>query len=162
MSSPARTFRRPEHEDTTDSGIRPRSGDPRDVRFYEIPHFEDERGALTVAELDGELPFPVKRLYVVHNAPAGSVRGNHAHRTLRQLLIGLHGSCRVLADDGEHRKEYLLDTPRNGLYLPPMIWSVQYNFSADAVLLVLASAPYTPVEYIHDYAEFQALARRSS
>jgi len=185
MSSPARTFRHPDDEEVAlhfrysarhetisrsrdaakdEDNMAParaldRSG-PRGVVLHAVPHFEDERGALTVAEIDGALPFPVSRLYLVHGAPAGGVRGKHAHRTLHQMLIGLHGSCRVLTDDGERRQEYLLDTPRYGLYLPPMIWSVQYEFSQDAVLLVLASAPYNPVDYIHEYSEFVELARR--
>src|SRR5215813_9701342 len=153
MSSPARTFRQPDDEDTTvrlresarqDALTRSRDsardehtmtpavcreGDgPRGVFLHAVPHFEDARGELTVAELDGRLPFPVGRLYLVHGVPAGGIRGKHAHRTLHQLLIGLHGSCRVLADDGERRQEYLLNSPGHGLYLPPMIWSVQYEF----------------------------------
>jgi hypothetical protein len=184
MSSPARTFRQPDTEDalirtqesarhdaltrsrdaardehTMTVAISRDSGAPRGVRLHAVPHFEDPRGALTVAELDGQLPFPVARVYLVHGVPVGSIRGKHAHRTLQQMLIGLHGSCHVLADDGEHREEYLLDSPHHGLYLPPMIWSVQYEFSPEAVLLVLASAPYNPAEYIHDYSEFQELTR---
>ena len=38
-----------------------------------------------------------------------------------------------------------------------MIWGTQYRYSADAVLLVLASHPYDAADYIRDYAEFQAL-----
>jgi len=134
---------------------------PRGVVFYDLPHFEDERGELTVAELNSSLPFPVVRLYMVHDVPTGGVRGNHAHRRLHQLLIGLRGSCTVLADDGQHRREFRLDTPAHGLYIPPMIWSSQYEFSADAVLLVLASTPYDPDDYIHGYGEFLELVGRS-
>ncbi len=132
---------------------------PRGVAFHALPHFEDERGELTVAELNSSLPFPVVRLYMVHDVPAGGVRGNHAHRSLHQMLIGLRGSCTVLADDGEHRREFRLDTPAHGLYVPPMIWSSQYQFTPDAVLLVLASAPYDANDYIRGYAEFLELVR---
>ena len=161
MSSPARTFRQParDEDNMAPASVRDMAG-PRGVLLHAVPHFVDARGSLTVAELDGRLPFPVRRLYLVHGVPAGGVRGKHAHRTLEQLLIGLHGSCRVLADDGDCRQEYLLDAPSRGLYIPPMIWSVQFEFSQDAVLLVLASGPYNPTDYIHDYAEFQELARR--
>ena len=38
-----------------------------------------------------------------------------------------------------------------------MIWSTQYKFTRDAVLLVLASDYYDPDEYIRDYHEFLAL-----
>jgi UDP-2-acetamido-3-amino-2,3-dideoxy-glucuronate N-acetyltransferase len=37
-----------------------------------------------------------------------------------------------------------------------MIWAVQYKYSPDAVLVVLASDPYDPGDYIRDYEEFLA------
>jgi len=38
-----------------------------------------------------------------------------------------------------------------------MTWGTQYRYSADAVLLVLASHPYDASDYIRDYAEFLEL-----
>jgi UDP-2-acetamido-3-amino-2,3-dideoxy-glucuronate N-acetyltransferase len=40
-----------------------------------------------------------------------------------------------------------------------MVWSVQYRYSEDGVLLALTSDHYDPAEYIRDYAEFLALVR---
>jgi hypothetical protein len=59
-------------------------------------------------------------------------------------------------DDGEHREEIVLNDPSIGLYRPPMIWGVQYKFSPDAVLLVLASEGYDAEDYIRDYDSFLA------
>jgi hypothetical protein len=41
-----------------------------------------------------------------------------------------------------------------GVYLPPGVWSVQYKYSSDAILLVFASHFYDPADYIRDYSEF--------
>jgi len=41
-----------------------------------------------------------------------------------------------------------------------MIWATQYQYSTDALLLVLASAPYDPDDYIRDYLVFKAAVRR--
>jgi WxcM-like, C-terminal. len=35
-----------------------------------------------------------------------------------------------------------------------MVWKEMYDFSEDAVLLVLASEPYDAAEYIKDYQEY--------
>jgi hypothetical protein len=40
-----------------------------------------------------------------------------------------------------------------------MVWSVQYRFSADAKVLVLASGPYDASEYVRDYDEFLRLVK---
>jgi hypothetical protein len=60
----------------------------------------------------------------------------------------------VVADDGEHRAEYVLDRPWLGLHLPPWTWGIQYKYSPDAVLMVYASHPYDPDDYIRDYDTF--------
>lgn len=40
-----------------------------------------------------------------------------------------------------------------------MIWAVQYEYSQDAVLLVLASDSYNAGDYIRDYDEYLALSK---
>ena len=57
-------------------------------------------------------------------------------------------------DDGNHRQEFHLDSPELALYIPPMVWAVQYRYTPSATLLVLASDPYDPKEYIRDYDQF--------
>jgi dTDP-4-dehydrorhamnose 3,5-epimerase-like enzyme len=128
------------------------------VVLQALPRFADSRGALTVAEVEEHIPFPVQRVFLVFDVGSG-VRGEHAHRTLEQFLICVHGSCAVTVDDGDRREEYLLDSPARGLYVPPMIWSVQHSHSRNAVLLVVASAHYDPGDYIRDYEEFRKLVR---
>ena len=71
----------------------------------------------------------------------------------------VHGRCNVVVDDGKHRREFILDSPSIGVYVPPMVWAVQYQYSPDAVLLVLASDYYDPQDYVRDYATFLALRR---
>jgi hypothetical protein len=66
----------------------------------------------------------------------------------------------VVVDDGENTEEVRLDRPDLGLYLPPLIWAIQYKYSSDALLLVLASDAYDPDDYIRDYDEFLSTIRR--
>ena len=58
-----------------------------------------------------------------------------------------------------HYGRYGLDRPNIGLFVPAMIWCIQYKYSADAVLLVFATESYNPDDYIRDYDEFLALGR---
>jgi dTDP-4-dehydrorhamnose 3,5-epimerase-like enzyme len=139
----------------SDSGIiEPRV---RGVALYSLPRFADARGVLTVADVGAQIPFAIERAFLVYDVPSPEVRGEHAHRTLHQFLVCVHGSCLVLVDDGNERQEFRLDVPTLGLYIPPMVWSIQYRHSRDAMMLVLASAPYDPADYIRDYETFQEL-----
>jgi acetyltransferase-like isoleucine patch superfamily enzyme len=132
------------------------------VTVHRLPLIPDIRGSLTVGEFEQHIPFAPKRYFMVFDVPSRETRGEHAHRVCHQLLICVRGSCAVLADDGVNRAEVLLDSPDKGIYLPPMIWGVQYKYSEDAVLLVFASHRYDGTDYIRTYAEFLEEVKRHS
>jgi len=129
----------------------------RGVTLHRLPHAEDLRGQISFCEAERDIPFPVRRHFVIYGVPGENIRGEHAHRRLHQFLICVAGSVRAVADDGATREEFLLDDPTVGLHLPPMIWGVQYKYSPSAVLLVLASDYYDPTDYIRNYDEFVQL-----
>ncbi len=129
----------------------------RGVSIISLPTFQDMRGTLSVGEVGPQLPFQPQRWFVVYDVPSKDVRGEHAHRSLHQFLVCVHGSCTLMVDDGQNRAEIALDRPDVGVHIPPMVWAAQYKYSTDAVLLVLASAPYDAADYIRDYDEFLAL-----
>ena len=131
----------------------------RGVKLEELPLVIDLRGNLSFGEAQRHVPFEIKRYFLVFGVPGEHIRGEHAHREQHQFLICVHGSCRCVADDGEHRAQYTLDRPNRGLYVPPMRWCAQYMYSSDAVLLVLSSGAYDPADYIRDYDEFRRLVR---
>jgi acetyltransferase-like isoleucine patch superfamily enzyme/dTDP-4-dehydrorhamnose 3,5-epimerase-like enzyme len=129
-----------------------------DVSGVEICPFNfasDMRGDLIAAEYKNQIPFEIKRFFSVFNVPNQKVRGQHAHKECHQLLVALKGSLNVIADDGSKRCEITLNTPNHGLWLKPGVWGIQYKYSEDAVLLVLASHEYDADDYIRDYNEFK-------
>jgi UDP-2-acetamido-3-amino-2,3-dideoxy-glucuronate N-acetyltransferase len=115
----------------------------------------DMRGSLTVGEFEREIPFIPKRYFVVFDVPTREVRGEHAHRTCNQFFVCLKGTVGILLDDGNSRRELMLDGPGKGVSMPAMIWGTQYRYSGDAVLLVFASHFYDASDYIRTYDEFQ-------
>jgi len=127
--------------------------------LHRMPLVNDLRGMLSFGEVGQPVPFDVKRYFLVFDVATEQVRGEHAHRTLHQFLVCVHGRCAIVADDGAHRQEFLLDSPQLGIYIPPMTWAVQYKYSPDGVLMALASDIYDPGDYIRDYAEFLALRK---
>ena len=127
------------------------------VSLHRMNRASDIRGSLTVGEFERTVPFPVRRYFMVFDVPSVETRGEHAHRECHQFLICVRGSCAIVADDGKSRQEFLLDRPDLGIHLPPMVWGIQYKYTADAVLLVFASHYYDSADYIRDYSEFQRL-----
>jgi len=125
-----------------------------DSALYLMRRVNDTRGSLTVGEVPTEVPFSPARYFAVYGVPSIELRGEHAHKRCQQFLICLHGSCRVLLDDGERRCEVTLDRPDMGVFMPEMIWGTQYRYSPDAVLLVFASRPYEAEDYLRTYDDF--------
>ena len=119
----------------------------------------DLRGSLSAGEFQRHVPFVPRRYFMVFDVPGRDVRGEHAHKSCRQFLVCARGSVSVMVDDGSASEEISLDAPDLGLYLPPMVWAVQYRYSADALLLVFASDHYDADDYIRDYDEFLAMVR---
>jgi len=130
----------------------------RGVTLRELKCVQDMRGSLSVGEFGSDIPFEVKRYFLVYDVPSLEIRGEHAHRLCEQFLVAVRGSVHVVADDGRRREQFVLDRPGLGLYLPPMTWGIQYRYTSDAMLLVLASRPYEAADYVRDYEQFLALA----
>lgn len=123
-------------------------------RLIPLKVASDLRGSLTAIELTSELPFVPARFFAVFDVPSTDVRGAHAHRRCEQVLVCLRGSVACIVDDGVTREQVRLDRPSIGLYMPPMTWGTQYQYSPDAVLGVFASLPYDGSDYIREYETF--------
>jgi acetyltransferase-like isoleucine patch superfamily enzyme/dTDP-4-dehydrorhamnose 3,5-epimerase-like enzyme len=132
----------------------------RGVTLHHLPVVADLRGSLSAGEFSEQIPFTPKRYFIVFDVPGRDVRGEHAHRECHQFLVCARGSLSVVVDDGRASEEIALDGPGVGLYVPPMVWAVQYKYSANALLLVFASEHYDPADYIRDYDDFLAAIPR--
>lgn len=126
-----------------------------EVKLINLPTVQAARGDLTALELPKIVPFPVKRIFLVHHVSDFEVRGEHAHKKCWQFLIAAAGSITVDVNDGEVTETFLLNEPTKGLLIPPLIWGTQYNYSPDGSLLVLASEEFDPDDYLHNYDEFR-------
>lgn len=123
------------------------------IKYVFQPH-GDDRGMLVALEEHKDIPFEVKRIYYIYDTKAGVRRGFHAHRNLEQILVCVHGSCKVLLDNGYEKMVVSLEKQNEGLYISNDIWREMFDFSLDAVLLVLASDYYKEEDYIRDYNQF--------
>ena len=121
---------------------------------YVFQQHGDERGQLVALEENKDIPFEIKRVYYMYDTVEGVSLGHHAHKSLEQILICIHGSCKILLDNGTEKNIVPLERPYEGLYVSNAMWREMYDFSPDAVLMVLASDYYREEDYIRNYDEF--------
>ena len=114
----------------------------------------DERGKLVIVEGNQDVPFEIKRLFYIYGSDRDVVRGKHANRDSEFVLINVSGTSKVMVTDGKEKQIVELTKPRQGVYLPKLVWKEMYDFSPDAVLMVLASELYDESDYIRNYDDF--------
>ncbi|MCP4394570.1 MAG: WxcM-like domain-containing protein [Alphaproteobacteria bacterium] len=102
----------------------------------------DERGNLTVIE---KLPFDIKRVFYIYGVD-DSERGGHSHKKTIQLVVCLQGSCKIKYPSNA---AVVLNSPTQGLLLQPEEWHKMYDFTPDAILMVLCSEEFDKEDYVH-------------
>jgi dTDP-4-dehydrorhamnose 3,5-epimerase-like enzyme len=127
---------------------------------YELSKFGDERGFLIPIEQGNNINFDIKRIFYIYNTSSNALRGAHANKFSEFLIIAVSGSCKVLVDDGIKKEVINLDKPNMALYLNKMVWKEMYDFSNDAVLLVISNKKYNKDEYIRDYNSFKKIINK--
>lgn len=125
------------------------------AQMLEFSQKGDDRGHLVVVESMEDIPFEIKRIFYIYGSNQEVIRGQHANKRSEFLLINVAGSCKVKVNDGKGNEAiFVLNRPHTGIYLPAMLWKDMYDFSADSVLLCLASEHYDAAEYIRSYDEY--------
>lgn len=110
----------------------------------------DERGALTALD-PTSIPFEVRRVFAVTHVPAGTRRGGHRHQRGTQAMFCLRGCVEVELRQGDSWLDVELRPNGVGLQVAAGVWSAQRYTTEDSELLVVASEPYDPKSYDHDW-----------
>lgn len=112
-------------------------------------------GNLMFGEVLRHIPFEIRRFYVIYGIQNQAVvRGQHAHKDLRQVLFCLHGTVKVSLNDGTETQTYLLDSPNKGIVMGPGVWREMSGMNDQTVILTVADREYSESDYIRKYDDF--------
>ncbi|WFD11386.1 sugar 3,4-ketoisomerase [Tepidibacter hydrothermalis] len=128
--------------------------------LFKFIDITDKYGHLTPIEGKIDIPFDIKRVYYITKVEKDTTRGYHAHRKLHQVLVCVKGSVKIKMANTKEEKIYTLDNSSVGLYIGPYIWREMFDFSEDAVLLVLASEHYDESDYIRNIDFYMEEAKK--
>ncbi len=123
-----------------------------DCRLINLPKHLDPRGNLSFFEDCNQIPFQIKRNYLIYDVPGGETRGGHAFFNQMEFIVALSGSFDVVVKDSTgDMKRIQLNRSYFGIYIPNLIWRHMENFSTNAVCLVSSSTLFDPADYIRDF-----------
>lgn len=125
---------------------------------FDLGRIDDISGTLHVAEF-AAIGCSFQRWYFIVGVPRGVRRGGHAHKTQSECLICIQGSVTVHIEARGTRTVVPLATPGQALYLPAGYWRDLIDFSAGAILGVLASGPFDEADYIRETTAFRTWER---
>jgi dTDP-4-dehydrorhamnose 3,5-epimerase-like enzyme len=122
-----------------------------------LKQLDDNKGRILVYE---PLSNDFNRVYFLYGAKKDTIRGEHAHKKLKQLFICIHGSIEITLFDGKTHENIILNSPENRIEVGAMIWRTIKWLEDDSVLFVLASQQYDEADYIRDFDEFLRLVKK--
>jgi len=136
------------------------------VKMLQLPAFKNESGTVGHVEIEGlkDIPFEVKRFfYIFGEGNVGTIRGKHANRKSKFVLLNIAGKSKVKTIDENGETEiYELNNPYDAVYLPEYVWKEMYDFTADAILMVLTNEYYDSEEYIRDFDDYVEIMKQIS
>ncbi len=139
-----------------------KKGIQRLIHIIKIPKISDDALVCFVESLR-HLPFEIRRVYYILKPKSEEPRGFHAHHKTNQVLFCIHGSVKLIVDNGKKRKHIVLkNQPNKGILLPPLLWHEMHDMDESTILLVFADQPYDPNDYIRDYAEFLKITNKKA
>jgi hypothetical protein len=107
----------------------------------------DIRGNLTVIE--NVFPFTIQRVFYIYGVDK-SERGGHRHHKTIQAAVCIQGDCKIFNNNGGKKEIFYLDKPSKCVLLEPDDWHKMYDFSHNAILMVLASEKFDKDDYIFE------------
>ena len=127
-------------------------------QLIELPKFLDPRGNLSFFENETQIPFQIKRTYLIFDVPGGEIRGGHAFKEQEEFIVALSGSFDVVVKDPNGvTKSFQLNRSYFGLFIPKLLWRHMENFSTNAVCLVASSTFFDSGDYIREFQDFARL-----
>lgn len=117
----------------------------------------DDRGTLVCHEVGRHIPFDVRSVVYTCDVPPDARRGGHAHVNLHQFIKCASGSVTVSTMSQSGVTETVLTESADGIYIPPMTWSEQYDHTPGTLVLVFSSEHYDESDYIRDINHFKSM-----
>lgn len=124
-------------------------------QLVHIHKVTENDGTLYVMENGNQVPFDIKRIFLVANVAPEKSRGNHATKKTRLILFPVSGSCKVVVDDGIQKETFFMDDPSTGLLIEPMVWRSMQEFTPNCVMMAVCDRVFEPGnETFDDYDQF--------
>jgi dTDP-4-dehydrorhamnose 3,5-epimerase-like enzyme len=113
--------------------------------------FSKGSAVLTAFDLEN-IGWEIERVFFI-SSEFPEERGNHAHKTCKQLFVCISGKVAIMCKDGETEKEFHLAGLGNNLYVPPGIW-VNLRMESNTAIAVITDQVYDELDYMRNWDEY--------
>ena len=113
----------------------------RGVQLVDLDRHTDSRGSLVTFGSDSPIPFEVRNVYFLVDAPPDATRAEHANSN-DSAIIALSSAVTVEVDNGDEQGSHRLTDPDSALIVRAGVWLRLRDFSRQTCVLVLSSKPW--------------------
>lgn len=122
------------------------------LKTSSTPTFKKNSSVLCSLESATDISWNIERVFFISSEFAED-RGDHAHRTCKQLFVCVSGEVKIICKDGITESEFTLTGLGNNLYVPPGIW-VNIRMESKTSLAVITDHIYDELDYIRNWDDF--------
>ena len=112
-------------------------------------------GILNVIENGEHILFNLKRIFYVHGAEIGTIRGNHANMKQAMIILSITGSHKIDLEINSRHYNFNMSSINEYLVVPKKTWIKYEVTSPNSILLVLCHDVFKSNDYINDYNLFK-------
>ncbi|QNF34898.1 FdtA/QdtA family cupin domain-containing protein [Adhaeribacter swui] len=140
--------------------LEPLIGGPEPALFAADFTGDAHRGYIVSTQRAANLPFAIRRVFWSFGIPEDQLKGDHAHRLDRKILVALQGQI-TIETETDQIKQFRLNSPFQALYVPALCW-IKLRYSPGSILLALSSTDFVEQDYIYNYDEFKQLRQSTN
>lgn len=109
---------------------------------------------ITVAEVENQVPFSIKRVYWLRSGKITTTRGKHAHMNAFQFLVVIRGSVVLsITNQNNQTNFFFLNNDQTGVVVPPGHW-LCIEMGEETVLLCFSSKLFEEQQTEYDFSKF--------
>ena len=130
------------------------------MKKFKLKIFKNKTGSLIPFSLKKNIPFNVKRIFLI-NGKYKAERADHAHHKCSQYLVVIRGSVLVNFENKKGRyKKKLSFNNKEGLLLKPKTWCKIKFINRNSTLIVFCDREYEYFDYIERYQDFLKIIKK--
>ena len=125
------------------------------AKKHKINKIGNSSSNILIPDLFHKIDFNVKNFFIL-SASKNKIRGNHANKKSRQILILLSGKVKIELENKNKKQKIIYNNTKIFYEIPKMTW-LKLTFLEKSCIFCLSTEKFIKSEYIREYSVFKKI-----